>query len=131
MFGNFKPQKGYSSAKRKNSETYKDRPGMSAVHLDDIRSVNCCVCFAHPRNEAHHLKEGTGERGMGVRATDKHAVPLCRTHHQEIEDAGSKNEKKWFTDRGIDALHLADALWRATGNVNQMTRIIQAHRSSS
>jgi hypothetical protein len=128
VFGNFKPPKGYGREKVSNSKNYKDRPGMSAAHLDDIRSINCCVCFAPPRNEAHHLKEGTGERGMGIRSTDKHAVPLCRPHHQEVEAAGSKNEKRWFTDREIDALHLADALWRATGNVDQMQRIIEAHR---
>mgnify|MGYP000185695457 CR=1 FL=1 len=129
VYGNWKPAKGYAREKRTNSQNYKRRPGMSEAHLACIRSLACCVCGAAPRNEAHHLKAGTGERGMGLRSTDKHAVPLCTHHHQEIEGQGARNEPKWFRSHGIfDALELALALWQASGDLDRMTRVIEAHR---
>ncbi len=129
VFGNFKPPRGYDKPKRENSKNYENRPGMSPKHLDCIRACQCCVCEHPPRSEAHHLKAGTGERGMGVRSTDKHSVPLCSTCHQEVEAAGAKNEKFWFTSRGLDALSLALALWASTSDVDQMQRIVRAHKS--
>jgi hypothetical protein len=127
IFGNFK-QKGYAREKTGNAKRYKKRPGMSPEHLDSVRNLPCCICLQPPRNEAHHLKQGTGERGMGLRSTDRHAVPLCRSHHQEVELAGSRREANWFLLRSIDALALADALWAARGNALQQAKILMAHR---
>lgn len=128
ILGNFKPPKGYAREKRTNSKNYKSRPGMSDKHLDLIRGLPCSVCLVPPRSEAHHLKQGTGERGMGLRSTDKHAVPLCNEHHHEVEHAGSRNERDWFRSFGIDALGLALALWAASGDLDQMKRIVEAHQ---
>lgn len=126
-FGNFKPPKGYAREKRTNSQTYKDRPGMSPAHLVCIRKLRCCVCGARPPVEAHHLKQGTNARGMGLRSPDKFAVPLCPYCHGEVERAGSKNEQKWFEGRGLDALLLADALYRSTGELDRLQKIVLAH----
>lgn len=132
ILGNWKPPRGYARQQHRNSKNYKRRPGMSDAHLNCIRQLSCCVCGAQPRNEAHHLKS-TGERGAGVRSTDKHAVPLCPIAiggcHADVEAIGAKNERKWFLDRGLDALALAEALWAATGNIDQMQRIVEAHKA--
>lgn len=133
IFGNWKPPKGYAREKLTNSQNYKQRPGMSDDHLACIRQLPCCVCGHNVPNEVHHLK-ATGERGMGVKSTDKNGVPLCPISiggcHADVEAIGTKNERRWFLDRGIDALALADALWRATGDLDQMKRIIEAHRET-
>lgn len=128
VFANFKQPKGYKHVKTTNAKTYRDRPGMSDAHLGRIRELPCCVCYSQVRSEAHHLKQGTGERGLGLRSTDKYTVPLCPSHHYEVEHIGSKNEQVWFTSRGLDALALALALW-GSGDVNQMLLILEAHRS--
>lgn len=134
VYGNFKAR-GYgkkareklNSYEHKNSKNYKHRPGMSPNHLNCVRSCQCCVCSAPPRSEVHHLK-ATGERGMGLRSTDKHTVPLCRHCHDEVERAGAKNEEYWFTSRGIDAIALALALWQNTNDVDQLQKIVRAHQ---
>lgn len=100
---------------------------MSDAHLALLRKLLCCVCGSREPNECHHLKQDTNERGMGLRSTDKHAIPLCRHHHAEVEGVGSKNERQYFLDKGIDALALADALWRNTGDQDRMHKIILAH----
>lgn len=78
----------------------------------------------------HHLKSHTKERGMAVRSTDKWGVPLCFKCHQEIENAGTKNEVRTFKSWGIEDVHaLALALWSTAGDVSKMVKIIIEHRA--
>jgi hypothetical protein len=95
------------------------RPGMSAGHLAFIRRLPCCVCGREPGGEAHHLLRVEG-RGMGMKAADRWAVPLCRVHHQSLHDKGG--EEAWFAARGIDARALAERLWRVSGDDQQGAR---------
>lgn len=132
IYGNFRER---GPKKRKNSERYLKRPGMSEAHLACIRQLPCCVCGGTKHIEAHHLK-ATAERGMGLRSTDKWAVPACgfggQNHcHEDIERLGSKNEVAWFATKGVDVLVLAMDLWAASGNVARMREIVIAHRSRS
>lgn len=136
VFANFKPSRGVRErAKRTKKSAAERRPGMSASHLDCIRQLPCCSCLINKRsngcrNEAHHLKTGTNERGAGMRSTDKWAVPLCRVHHEEVERSGSKNEQTLFATWGIaDTLQLASDLWKSTGDVPKMVRIVYAHKT--
>lgn len=104
------------------------RPGMSDDHLALIRKLPCCVTGVTPAGEAHHLKQGTGERGTGMRSSDRWAVPLSHAKHMELERQGSRNEWSWFRAHGItDPLELAAALWANTGDLPRMTKIVQAH----
>lgn len=113
----------------RNSERFKKRPGMDADHLELIRKLPCCVTGKVPAGEAHHLKAGTGERGIGLRSTDKWAVPMAHDPHMEVERAGTRNELAWFEQRGIDAHVLAQDLWAARGDLAKMTKIVIAHRA--
>lgn len=102
----------------------KKRAGMDPKHLEFIRRLPCCICGYEPV-EAHHLKFGTGERGMGMRSTDKWAVPLCHEHHiNGVERFGSKMEASWFKAKGVNPLNLAKDLWGATGDIEAMWKII-------
>ena len=83
MFGNFKDR---SWRKRgKNSRFRQDRPGMSDAHLKRIRDLPCVICGWAPPSQAHHLVSGPAksERGMSIRATDRRAIPLCGSCHEE------------------------------------------------
>ena len=52
------------------------------AHLARVRSLPCIVC--QPGNqatptEAHHIRDGVG---MGQKAGDHEAIPLCSLHHR-------------------------------------------------
>lgn len=126
IFGNFR-----TKSPKKRISRQQRREGNCAKHLQLIRQLPCCVTGRVPAGEAHHLKSGSArnERGVGMRATDKWAVPLSRIPHDELERVGSRNEIAWFRANGIDDPHaLAEALWNAQRDVEAMTRIILANR---
>lgn len=129
VFGNFKPPKHKRKAPK--SDARAKRPGMSDDHLSCIRQLPCACCLKTPAGEAHHLKQDIGgERGMGLRATDRWTVPLCRLHHDEVERAGSRNEGAFFEGYKIEsAPELAAALWLNTGDVPAMTRVLLTHKA--
>lgn len=130
VVGNFRPTKAKRIRDRlaKPAKKRAARPGNSEEHLVALRKCPCVVTLRVPAGEAHHLKM-TGERGAGMRSSDKWAVPLSHVPHMELEREGSRNERRWFEKHGIDApLDLAAALWSASPDVAAMTRIILAHR---
>ena len=129
VLGNFR--KRSKPEKRKNSKFRENRQGMSEEHLALLRKCPCAVCPRTPAGTVHHLKQGTGERAMGIRSTDRWGVPLCLVHHDEVERQGTRREVAWFAAFGIDPHELARSLWESTGDLGRMIRIIQAHKSSS
>lgn len=113
--------------RNKNHGHYK-RPGMSEPHLACVRQLPCCICAAPGPNDPHHLM-ATGERGMAMKSPDRWAVPMCRKHHDEVQTCGTKNELRWFAERGIaDVLMFATHLWEVTGEVPQMFKVWIKHR---
>jgi hypothetical protein len=101
---------------------------MNAAYLDAVRRLPSCVSGKRPC-EAHHLK-CAGGRGVGMKAEDKWALPLTHDEHiNGVERVGSKNEFKWFQDRGINCLDLATALWTAFPDEVKMLNVLTAHRS--
>jgi len=114
--------------KHKNSERFKERSGMSEKHCELLRKLPCCVTLKTPGGEVHHLKSGTGERGMGLRSTDKWGLPMCHDAHMEVENAGTKRERQWFLERGVDPHELAQALWANTGDLARMVHVLISHR---
>lgn len=124
VLGNFRVRS--AKPKHKNSAWRDKRPGMSEDHLALIRQLPCCVTRGLG-GEAHHLKSGTGERGMAVRSTDRWAVPMGHDAHMEVERAGTRNEASWFAERGIDPHELARDLWAATGDLERMRKVLAAH----
>lgn len=123
VYGNFR-QRGRPAKKASKRDK---RPGMSDKHLECLRKLPCCISMKMPAGEVHHLK-ATGERGMGLRSTDKWGLPMSHEAHMEVERVGSKNELAWFKERGIDAIDLATALWNVSGDLPKMTRVVIAHR---
>jgi len=129
VLGNFRP---LARKPRKKSTWRERRQGMSADHIACIRKLPCCVCLKQGPSEAHHLKAGTGERGMSVRSTDRHTVPVCRVHHDAVERIGTRNEVAWFREHGgFDCAELAATLWSNTGDVSAMLKVLMVHRGTA
>ena len=130
VYGNFRIRKGKQP---KEPSSRSERPGNSAMHLSLIRQMPCCVCLvSQPAAiiDPHHLRggEAAAERGVGMRASDKWAVPLCRIHHDALHRIASGREKQWFYDGGVDPYDLAVALWSGTGDLERMVNILIAQR---
>jgi hypothetical protein len=77
----------------------------SKAHLFFVRSQPCLVCKRSPC-DAHHLKFAQ-QRALGRTVSDE-AVPLCRTHHQQLHRHG--NEKAWWANLQIAPLEAAKEL---------------------
>lgn len=78
------------------------KPARSRSYLDFIRAMACCICSAPPPSDPHHW----GERGMGQKATDFSAVPLCRVHHDQWHDHRrfTHGGRRWSVDEGVTHL---------------------------
>lgn len=128
VYGNFRPplrerSKPHVSAQQR-------REGNCEKHKALIRQLPCCVTGRAGPNDPHHLLGGPAgkERAFGRRATDRWCVPLSRTAHDELHRIGARGEDAWFRAHGIaDVYELAAALWSATGDLERMTRVVQAH----
>jgi hypothetical protein len=66
------------------------------------------ICGRHPA-DPHHLRFAQS-RALGRKVSDEFTVPLCRGHHREVHRCG--DEAGWWAKVGIDALGVANALWR-------------------
>ena len=64
--------------------------------------------------QAHHLlKPFDGSRGMGMRANDKNAIPLCQKHHTLLHTHYG-TEANLFKDHGLheaSGMVIAESLW--------------------
>src|SRR5262249_36595583 len=79
-------------------------------HLEFVASQPCLVCGRKP-TDPHHLRFAQ-KRALGRRVSDEFTVPLCRLHHREAHH--SRNERAWWRRLGLDALKVAETLWRKT-----------------
>lgn len=125
VIGNFRER----GPKKPKKATWRDeRPGMSEAHLAMLRNMPCVVCHKAPAGTVHHLKAGTGERGMGVKSTDRWTLPMCFDDHETVERVGTRNENNHFRGLGIDSFTLAIALWGARGDEALIRKLILEHR---
>jgi hypothetical protein len=76
-------------------------------HLQFVAAQPCLLCGRNP-SDPHHLRFAQ-VRAQGLKVSDEFTVPLCRTHHRQLHQAG--NEAAWWDDMEIDALAIAKGLW--------------------
>jgi len=73
------------------------KPLRSKSHLQAVANQPCMVCGNDYGVQAHHLlKPWIGVRGVGLRASDQNAVPMCHIHHRELHDRG--DEESYFLE---------------------------------
>ena len=78
-----------------------------------------CLCAGggcDGRIEAAHV-DYAGDKGMGTKVSDRHAVPLCSRHHAWQHQHGWPLFERWWLGGGAKAegyaLKAAAAYWRA------------------
>lgn len=64
----------------RRSRPHLDRPARSRRYLDFVGEQPCCCCGVDAPSDPHHA----GRRGVGQKATDYSAVPLCRRCHDGL-----------------------------------------------
>jgi hypothetical protein len=84
-------------------------------HLKFVASQPCLLCGRQPC-DAHHLRFAQ-PRAIGMKVSDEFTVPLCRTHHKQLHEAG--NEVAWWEDFDINALEIAKGLWEESRGKGQ------------
>lgn len=93
----------------------------NAGHLAFVASKPCLICGRN-RAHAHHLKFAQ-PTALGRKVSDEFTVPLCPTHHRELHSHG--DERIWWAAHKIDALKVAEELWKASA-----PNLIQSARST-
>ena len=79
----------------------------SKEHLRFVARQPCLICGRTPAH-AHHVRFAQS-RGLALKVSDEFTVPLCAIHHSENHATG--DERKWWHERKIDPLTVAQQLW--------------------
>lgn len=69
-----------------------------AKRLAEIRKLPCVVCGRSPVDAAHS-NQSAHNKGLGIKASDKFTIPLCRQHHIEYDQFQKMNRSEsveWF-----------------------------------
>jgi hypothetical protein len=72
---------------------FKEKPWRSAAYLKTVRGEACLACASPLEVQAHHLRHAE-RRGVGRKASDKWAVPLCVKCHMGCHTVG--HEALWW-----------------------------------
>jgi hypothetical protein len=86
-------------------------------HVKYVAGRPCLICGRQP-SDPHHLRFAQ-PRALGRKVSDEFTVPLCRTHHREVHR--STAELAWWKQAGVDAIGIAEMLWRETHPVRALT----------
>jgi hypothetical protein len=87
---------------------------MTEKYLKLVRQESCLVCGgAQGGSDPHHLKF-VGGRGMGMKAHDKWAAPLCRIHHDKLHGFG--RELDFWIKYKIDVVGWCEDFWKGNGD---------------
>ena len=100
-----------SKSTRRRLKARDRRYGMSDAYVLLIKQLPSCISGQYPC-DPHHLRVYE-ERGVGLKATDKWAIPLTRIEHDQVHTVGAREEVAWFTAKGVNAYRLAELLWEA------------------
>lgn len=79
-------------------------------HLKFVASQACLICERRPA-QAHHVRFAQPS-ALARKVSDEFAVPLCRTHHQQVHETG--NEQDWWQKQKTDPLQEAGRLWKVS-----------------
>ena len=64
-------------------------------YLAWIRKQRCACCASDVGVQPHHLI-GYGNGGMGTKAPDFFAIPMCAVCHRELHDANGEDRTHWI-----------------------------------
>ena len=81
-------------------------------YLKKLCEMPCMFCEIDPGGIAHHVRLGS-DKGMGMKASDKYAVPICKDCHDKCHTG--RGEKYFYERHGHsveDMIDHAFRLWR-------------------
>jgi len=110
---------------KQSSLGQKKRRFKSAKHLAWVRSLSCSALSLTCNGpiQAHHLlRPWVGGRGMGMKADDRNAIPLCAYHHSVLHTQHG-SESKFFHDHGRlpeYAMQLAEEIFNESVKENSL-----------
>ncbi len=84
-------------------------------YLLHVKSKACLICES-PYVDPHHITYAQ-PKGMGIKVSDEHTVPLCRAHHMDLHTGGTP-ERTWFALHGIDPIVWAENEWEKWNDEN-------------
>jgi hypothetical protein len=82
-------------------------PVRDEKYLALVRELPCCVCGAPPRSDPHHIVLRSGYKGFNYKLPDVWAIPLCRSHHDEIQQGVERWEERHGCQKEFALLTLA------------------------
>jgi hypothetical protein len=103
----------------------------SPGHLRFVRTLQCVLCGDNTSVEAAHVSYADShagkwyEKSIAGKVSDRWTVPLCSKHHREQH---STDEWTWWQLQDRDPVKIAQALWIASGDVEEASRICEANR---
>jgi hypothetical protein len=75
------------------------------VYLRNVRGLPCVLAGTRVCNGRIHAHHAGPRPGMGIKAADDTAIPLCAQHHQEWHNAGGffrllndVTRERWVSD---------------------------------
>jgi hypothetical protein len=94
-------------------------------HLIWVKQQPCAIAGCRKKNVvAHHLlKPFDGHKGMGMKANDRNAIPLCNDHHVSLHTQHG-SERSFFKAHGFSedtGKILAEELWNASPHNEEQT----------
>ena len=92
------------------------KPDRDPRYLRWIRTLPCSVCRTTRNIEAAH----TGAHGLGRKAPDSTAIPLCATHHRTASDCYHKLGPRKFAE--VHKLNIPEII--AGLNARPMIRVV-------
>ena len=112
-------------------EKTRSRPKREQKHfsafLRKIRQCACVICGMQA--EAAHVRMSSAAHGKSNGRDDKWVVPLCPGHHRLNPDAQhNSGEAAWWSRQEMDPLDIAQRLWAARDDLEQMQKIAGAIR---
>lgn len=82
----------YKANNRIKSKRHLEFVAQHRCSLDEFAFYECNGVI-----QAHHLlKPYDGFRGMGMKATDNNAIPLCQYHHHKLHFVKGNEDRFWL-----------------------------------
>jgi len=101
---------------------HKPKPGFRKrlKHLAFVRQLPCVACGKAAPSDAAHERTGT-DGGVGVKPSDRYAVPLCSVCHAKQHRLG---ELTFWSALRIDPLNVALRLWTVPADIEAGERTV-------
>lgn len=116
---------GIGLPKAKGKLRTKKRPGDSREHLRLVALLPSIISGKPGPSDPHHpmrLDGPDNKRGMGMKNEDRWALPFTREEHDLLHR--QKDDLEYLASLGIDGKGVAEALWRVTGDLEAMLRVV-------